>query len=121
MFGTHFEGVCRAHIDQGRLLSIREDYANASVMLMDIEPAEVLQQELFPAEEEVEKGVDLISSLDSINARFGRVTLKTGSIGFHDRQNWSMRQERKTIMPPAVSSVITAKPVGSGILAGMKN
>ncbi len=72
------------------------NYAKAGVMLMDIEPAVGIQQELFPVEEEVEKRVGLMNTLDAINARFGRGALKTGSIGFHDRENWYMRQERKT-------------------------
>jgi hypothetical protein len=86
----------RAHIDHGRLLPVLEDYSKAGEMFMDIEPAEVIQQELFPVEEEVENRVGLMSTLDAINARCGRGSLKTGSIGFHERDNWYMRQERKT-------------------------
>jgi len=51
---------------------VLEDYAKAGEMLMDIEPAEVTQQELFPVEEEVENRVGLMSTLDAINARCGR-------------------------------------------------
>lgn len=72
------------------------NYAKAGVMLMDIEPAEAIQQELFPNDEEVDRRADLMTTLDAINARFGRGSLKTGSIGFHEKDNWYMRQERKT-------------------------
>lgn len=37
-----------------------------------------------------------MATLDEINARFGRGCLKTGSIGFHEREHWYMRQERKS-------------------------
>ena len=37
-----------------------------------------------------------MATLDEINARLGRGCLKTGSIGFHEREHWYMRQECKS-------------------------
>lgn len=71
-------------------------YKKAGVMLMDISPADSIQGELFPVEPENDKRAQLMMALDGINARFGRGSVKTGSIGFHDREHWYMRQERKS-------------------------
>ncbi len=71
-------------------------YKKAGVMLMDISPADSIQGELFPVEPENDKRAQLMVTLDGINARYGRGSVKTGSIGFHDREHWYMRQERKS-------------------------
>jgi len=71
-------------------------YKKAGVMLMDISPAENIQGELFSTEPEYDKRAQLMVALDGINARYGRGSVKTGSIGFHDRDHWYMRQERKS-------------------------
>ena len=65
-------------------------------MLTDISPADAVQGELFPVEPEHDKRAQLMVALDGINARYGRGSVKTGSIGFHDREHWYMRQERKS-------------------------
>lgn len=71
-------------------------YKKAGVMLMDISPAENIQGELFPVEPEQDRRAQLMIALDGINARYGRGAVKTGSVGFHDREHWYMRQERKS-------------------------
>jgi DNA polymerase V len=75
-------------------------YAKAGVMLMDISTADVEQFELLlePAEDKsVDERARLMQTLDTVNDRWGRGTLKVGSarIGQVPR-NWSMKQERRT-------------------------
>lgn len=72
------------------------NYAKAGVMLVNIEDAEIIQQELFPIELEYEKRDKLMDTLDLINGHFGKNTLKVASAGIHEKENWYMRQERKT-------------------------
>ncbi len=74
----------------------RFKYKKAGVMLMDISPAQAVQGDLFPVEPENAKRAQLMVALDGINARYGRGSVKTGSIGFHDREHCYMRQERKS-------------------------
>lgn len=71
-------------------------YKKAGVMLMEILPSQPVQGELFFGYPEQEKRVKLMATLDEINVRFGRGCLKTGNIGFHEREHWYMRQERKS-------------------------
>lgn len=71
-------------------------YKKAGVMLMEIVPSQPVQGELCFGDPGQEKRAQLMTTLDEINARFGRGTLKTGSIGFHDKEHWYMRQERKS-------------------------
>lgn len=72
------------------------NYAKAGVMLVDIEAATAVQQALFPAGPEEEKRDTLMNTLDLINHQFGKNTLKIASSGIHAKENWYMRQERKT-------------------------
>ncbi|NLY35267.1 MAG: Y-family DNA polymerase [Alcaligenaceae bacterium] len=72
------------------------NYAKAGVMLLDIEDSQIIQQTLFSVEPEYEKRERLMHTLDAINRQFGRNTLKIAATGIHAKDNWFMRQERKT-------------------------
>lgn len=74
------------------------DFAKAGVMVLDISSAAFAQQEL---EEEgrdpTASRAKLMNTVDQLNGRFGRDTLKLGSACADARpRNWVMKQERKT-------------------------
>ena len=76
-------------------------YANAGVMLLDLQPDSVIQVELDLGDddslEEIADKARLMSAFDAINKRYGRGTMKMASAGLDgDRRVWSMRQERRT-------------------------
>jgi DNA polymerase V len=72
-------------------------YAKAGVMLLDLGPDSVVQQELdLEPEDDVDRS-NLMTTLDRVNRRYGRGTLLLASAGLHgDKRTWSMRQERRT-------------------------
>lgn len=72
------------------------NYSKAGVMLFDIEPAQKNQGELFSEAESVEESRALMETVDVLNKRFGRGTVKAASAGIHNKEQWFMRQERKT-------------------------
>lgn len=72
------------------------NYSKAGVMLFDIDPAQKIQGELFSEAESVEESRALMETVDVLNKRFGRGTVKTASAGIHNKEQWFMRQERKT-------------------------
>jgi len=89
-------------------------YAKAGVMLLDLRPDGIRQSELDWGDEsestnsEIER-TRLMSALDSINARYGRGTMKMASAGLGgDRRVWSMRQERRT---PAYTTRLADIPI----------
>ncbi|MGY6257320.1 Y-family DNA polymerase [Paraburkholderia caledonica] len=78
-------------------------YAKAGVMLYDLQAADVGQLELFPVGEPgrpdgaASRGRDpaaLMQTLDALNARFGRGTVKLAGAGLE--QGWRHRPERLT-------------------------
>jgi DNA polymerase V len=73
------------------------DYSKAGVMLLDLQADTVHQGELAL---EADKAVDrsaLMGTLDKLNDRFGRGTLKVASEGLGgDKRAWSMRQQMGT-------------------------
>jgi DNA polymerase V len=90
-------------------------YAKAGVMLVELRPQELRQGELdFAVEPEKETGgghvvrggelaiqaqdrARLMTTVDAVNARFGRGSLKLAGAGLAlERQVWAMRQERRT-------------------------
>jgi len=73
-------------------------YAKAGVMLLDLRPADLIQQELSFDDDVVDIGSSrLMLALDAVNQRFGRGTLNLASAGLAgDRRPWSMKQERRT-------------------------
>ncbi len=73
-------------------------YAKAGVMLHDICPAHAYQPSLLNIldhahEKAQEKSQKLMSTLDAINNRFGRHTLKYASEGIDKQALWRMRQK----------------------------
>lgn len=80
------------------------NYAKTGVMLLDIRPADQLQQELALDGDDVAGpgGGKLMQTLDAINQRFGRGTLSLASAGLTraglagDLRTWGMKQERRT-------------------------
>lgn len=84
-------------------------YAKAGVILVDLHPDSVWQQELdLEGDRESDKN-RLMSALDTINQRYGKGTMKIASAGLDgDRRVWSMRQERRT---PGYTTCVADLPV----------
>lgn len=76
------------------------EYTKAGVMVLDISPAGIGQQELALEDEPGAPAAGrqkLMAAMDHLNARFGRDTLKLGSACADERpRNWVMKQERRT-------------------------
>jgi DNA polymerase V len=66
-------------------------YKKAGVMMMDICPENAVQGSLFDKVDR-KKHKSLMNVLDSVNDRYGRNTLKFGSMG--DGKAWKIKQER---------------------------
>jgi DNA polymerase V len=81
-------------------------YAKAGVMLLNLQPEDVVQAELdlvgsgAPGEMDAGDGLDrtrLMAAVDGVNRRFGRGSLTVASAGAGNRaKGWEMRQERRT-------------------------
>ena len=73
-------------------------YAKAGVMLLDLRPADLVQQELALDDEVADPGGSrLMQALDAVNQRFGRNTLSLASAGLAgEPRQWCMKQERRT-------------------------
>jgi DNA polymerase V len=69
-------------------------YKKAGVMLLDLSPKNMVQHSLFVSAETRLKSSKIMQTLDSLNNRFGRDTLKLGSAG--TQAAWSMRAGNKT-------------------------
>lgn len=74
------------------------DYAKAGVMLLDIGPSGGGQGALdfLSGGGADERGGDLMSAIDGINARYGRGTIRVAAAGIGENQEWRMRQELRT-------------------------
>jgi DNA polymerase V len=84
-------------------------YAKAGVMLVDLQPDSVQQQELDLEGDCESDKTRLMSALDTINQRYGKGTMKIASAGLDgDRRVWSMRQERRT---PGYTTCVADMPV----------
>jgi len=71
--------------------------AKAGVMLLDLQPDTVQQQELALENDEVTGRGSLMTTLDDLNLRYGRGTVLMASAGLAgNRRPWSMKQERRT-------------------------
>ena len=68
-------------------------YKKAGIALWSLSPAHRRQGALFGAGDG-ERSQRLMQTLDAVNARMGRGTLRFGTEGF--RQPWTMRQERRS-------------------------
>lgn len=72
-------------------------YAKAGVMLLELQPNSVVQEELDLGEAVSPDHSLLMSTLDNVNKRYGRRTLQLASAGLMgDQRSWSMKQERRT-------------------------
>jgi DNA polymerase V len=88
---------------QGALLGLNAiyrdgfDYAKAGVMLMDLQSDQVQQKELDLEDEPQRDRTRLMVALDTVNARYGKSTVKMGSAGLAtQKRNWTMKQMRRT-------------------------
>ena len=71
--------------------------SKAGVMLLDLQPDTVLQQELALENDDVTDRGSLMTTLDDLNHRYGRGTVLMASAGLAgNRRSWSMKQERRT-------------------------
>lgn len=72
-------------------------YAKAGVMLLELQPDSRVQGELDLGGAECEDRSALMSTIDTVNKRYGRGTVQLASAGNQgDGRIWSMRQERRT-------------------------
>ncbi len=70
-------------------------YKKCGVMLLDLSPQHQQQSSLFSSVEDVARHSDvLMSTLDSINAKYGRDTLTVAAVGTD--KGWAARAENKT-------------------------
>lgn len=71
--------------------------AKAGVMLLDLVPGNVLQAELDLEDEDQRDRTQLMVALDTLNQRFGKGTVHSGSTGGTNKgKDWGMKQERRT-------------------------
>lgn len=70
------------------------NYAKAGVMLSDLVPAEGVQTDLFSQMQHNSKTNNLMTTMDNINRKMGKESIKLASEGFE--RPWKMRQENKS-------------------------
>ncbi|NDP64562.1 Y-family DNA polymerase [Polaromonas sp.] len=71
--------------------------AKAGVMLLELQPSTVLQAELDLQRHDAPDRSGLMATMDDLNQRYGRGTVKMASSGLAgDRRVWAMKQERRT-------------------------
>jgi len=71
--------------------------AKAGVMLLDLCPTSLVQEELALAHDPPPDRSRLMAALDSLNQRYGRGTILMGSGGTGNQPKlWTMKQERRT-------------------------
>lgn len=83
-------------------------YAKAGVMLSELVPAQGLQTDLFSQIQVNPKSTQLMHTIDSINRRMGKESIKLASEGF--KRPWKMRQENKS---PAYTTRWSDLPVST--------
>ena len=81
-------------------------YAKAGVMLLDLHPASITQQELDLGGHDIEtdrRHQRLMQALDAVNDRWGKGTLRLGSTRVRSDRvaepqtgGWEMKQERRS-------------------------
>lgn len=106
--------VQAAHLGLNAVYRAGYKFAKAGVMVLELQPAHILQGELdleagdADLQEQVEKS-QLMAALDSINRRFGRGTMKMASAGLAgDKRVWAMKQERRT---PGYTTCVADMPI----------
>ncbi len=70
------------------------NYAKAGIMLGELVPAQGIQTDLFSMRSSNPKSDQLMATLDSINKKMGKESIKLASEGF--RKPWKMKQENKS-------------------------
>ena len=66
-------------------------YKKAGVLLLDLHPANRVQESLFDRKDDARR-ITLMRTLDNLNSRFGRNTLTFAAAGRH--QPWKMQRDR---------------------------
>lgn len=88
--------------------------AKAGVMLLDLVPGRVLQEELDLEEEDQRDRTQLMEALDALNGRYGKGNVHSASTGgTYKGRDWGMRQERRT---PQYTTKWEDVPVASVVL-----
>ena len=70
------------------------NYAKAGVMLSSLVPVEGVQKDLFSQKQQTFKTDKLMTTMDSINRKMGKESIKLASEGF--TKPWKMKQENKS-------------------------
>lgn len=90
------------HLVQAALSALRQiyrpgyDYMKAGVSLGELATQTTQQQDLFHTPALPEKSLRLMHTIDQINRRMGRATIKLASEGVDKKQPWRMKQEMKS-------------------------
>ena len=71
-------------------------YAKAGVHLLEITSADALQADLFSSAEDNARALQLMTTLDRVNARFGSGTLQPGVAGLQEPRGWVMKRGNKS-------------------------
>jgi len=88
------------HITQAALWLLRKIYKDGvyylkgAVMLMELVPSGGLQQDIFGYSDDDEKASKLMETLDRLNTKYGRGTVKMGSEGTNN--SWTMKRNLKS-------------------------
>lgn len=69
------------------------DYMKAGISLRALATAQTQQLDMFHTSDTHEKAVRLMQTMDSINRKMGRATIKLASEGVQEKQPWRMKQE----------------------------
>ncbi len=70
------------------------NYAKAGIMLGELVPTQGIQTDLFSMQSSNPKSAELMATLDSINRKMGKESVKLASEGFS--RPWNMKQENKS-------------------------
>ncbi len=91
---------CSLQINQAALWLLKQIYKpgiyyqKAGVMLMELVPKEGQQTDLFGFSEKAPKSSELMKTLDTINQKYAKGTIKLASEGTH--KHWAMRRSFKS-------------------------
>jgi DNA polymerase V len=77
-----------------RIYRANFNYAKAGVMLSELVPAEGVQSDLFSIIQTSPKSEKLMTTMDAINKKMGKESIKLASEGF--KRPWKMKQENKS-------------------------
>lgn len=77
-----------------RIYKPNYNYAKAGVMLSELVPVEGVQSDLFSTVQSSPKSEKLMTTMDAINKKMGKESIKLASEGF--KRPWKMKQESKS-------------------------